>query len=111
MGDTRGRNFHIGDAARGGTTAESSGVRGPGVSDMLRSRRMSLGYELSEIAVALRIRLAYLEAIEQGRFGDLPGAAYANGFLRTYAEHLGLDPQLVLRRFKEETSGGLTAKP
>jgi cytoskeletal protein RodZ len=72
---------------------------------------MSLGYELSEIAVALRIRLAYLEAIEQGRFGDLPGAAYANGFLRTYAEHLGLDPQLVLRRFKEETSGGLTAKP
>jgi cytoskeleton protein RodZ len=111
MGDTRGRNFHIGDAARGGTTAESSGARGPGVSDMLRSRRMSLGYELSEIAVALRIRLAYLEAIEQGRFGDLPGAAYANGFLRTYAEHLGLDPQLVLRRFKEETSGGLTAKP
>jgi cytoskeletal protein RodZ len=72
---------------------------------------MSLGYELSEIAVALRIRLAYLEAIEHGRFGDLPGAAYANGFLRTYAEHLGLDPQLVLRRFKEETSGGLTAKP
>jgi cytoskeleton protein RodZ len=111
MGDTRGRNFHIGDAARAGTTAESSGARGPGVSDMLRSRRMSLGYELSEIAVALRIRLAYLEAIEQGRFGDLPGAAYANGFLRTYAEHLGLDPQLVLRRFKEETSGGLTAKP
>ena len=111
MGDTRGRNFHIGDAARGGTTAESSGVRGPGVSDMLRSRRMSLGYELSEIAVALRIRLAYLEAIEQARFGDLPGATYATGFLRTYAEHLGLDPQLVLRRFKEETSGGLTPKP
>ena len=78
---------------------------------MLRSRRMSLGYELSEIAVALRIRLAYLEAIEQGRFDDLPGADYAHGFLRTYAEHLGLDPQLVLRRFKEETSGGLTAKP
>jgi cytoskeletal protein RodZ len=121
MGDTRGRNFHIGDAARGGSDpaggglaanpSGGSGVRGPGVSDMLRSRRMSLGYELSEIAVALRIRLAYLEAIEQGRFGDLPGATYATGFLRTYAEHLGLDPQLVLRRFKEETSGGLTPKP
>jgi len=72
---------------------------------------MSLGYELSEIAVALRIRLAYLEAIEQGRFNDLPGATYAHGFLRTYSEHLGLEPQLVLRRFKEETSGGMTAKP
>ena len=78
---------------------------------MLRSKRLSLGYELNEIAVALRIRLAYLEAIEQGRFNDLPGATYAHGFLRTYAEHLGLDPQLVLRRFKEETSGGMTAKP
>ncbi|GEO40681.1 hypothetical protein SAE02_48290 [Skermanella aerolata] len=121
MGDTRGRNFHIGDAARGGSDpaggglaanpSGGSGVRGPGVSDMLRSRRMSLGYELSEIAVALRIRLAYLEAIEQARFDDLPGATYATGFLRTYAEHLGLDPQLVLRRFKEETSGGLTPKP
>src|SRR5688572_16337255 len=126
MGDTRGRNLHIGDAARGGSdpadggiaaaSSRGSGVSGPGfggggVSDMLRSKRMSLGYELSEIAVALRIRLPYLQAIEQGRFNDLPGATYAHGFLRTYAEHLGLDPQLVLRRFKEETSGGMTAKP
>ena len=122
MGDTRGRNLHIGDAARGGDpagggfAADSSrgagpGGPGPGVSDMLRAKRMSLGYELSEIAVALRIRLPYLEAIEQGRFNDLPGATYAHGFLRTYAEHLGLDPQLVIRRFKEETSGGMTAKP
>jgi cytoskeletal protein RodZ len=132
MSDTRGRKLDIGNEARGGTgpagagPAKGSGnglgngptngiadgsVRGPGVSDLLRSRRLSLGYELSEIALALRIRLAYLEAIEEGRFNDLPGATYANGFLRTYAEHLGLDPQLVLRRFKEETSGGLTAKP
>src|SRR3954454_15768047 len=132
MGDTRGRKLDIGNEARGGTGPAGAGpakgpgnglgngltngiadgsVRGPGVSDLLRSRRLSLGYELSEIALALRIRLAYLEAIEEGRFNDLPGATYANGFLRTYAEHLGLDPQLVLRRFKEETSGGLTAKP
>src|SRR3954466_3698230 len=116
MGDTRGRKFHIVDEARGGTDPAGNGIaaglsRGPGVSDMLRAKRLSLGYELSEIALALRIRLAYLEAIEEGRFNDLPGATYANGFLRTYAEHLGLDPQLVLRRFKEETSGGLTAKP
>ena len=119
MGDTRGRKLHIGDPARGGDPAggfaadssRGAGFGGASVSDMLRTKRMSLGYELSEIAVALRIRLPYLEAIEQGRFNDLPGAAYAHGFLRTYAEHLGIDPQLVLRRFKEETSGGMTAKP
>ena len=76
MGDTRGRNFHIGDAARGRTTAESSGVRGPGVSDMLRSRRMSLGYELSEIAVALRIRgPAHAHGIEDDDEGARHGQA------------------------------------
>ncbi|WP_192499051.1 helix-turn-helix domain-containing protein [Skermanella pratensis] len=87
------------------------GSNEPGVGDVLRSRRLALGYDLQEVAVALRIRFAYLEAIEEGRFSDLPGATYVSGFLRTYAEHLGLDPQMVLRRFKEESSGALSAKP
>ena len=69
---------------------------------------MSLGYELAR-SRRLRIRLAYLEAIEAGTFQRSSGAPMRHGFLRTYAEHLGLDPS-VLRRFKEETSGGLTAQ-
>jgi cytoskeletal protein RodZ len=124
MGDTRPRKLHIVDEGRSGagTSGRSfaspgdprltgHGSNEPGVSDLLRGRRLALGYDLQNIAVALRIRYAYLEAIEEGRFNDLPGATYVSGFLRTYAEHLGLDPQLVLRRFKEETSGAPNSKP
>lgn len=114
MGDTRPRKLHIveeGRSGQGSAPRVFPGSDEPRVGDVLRSRRLTLGYDLQEVAVALRIRYAYLEAIEEGRFNDLPGATYVSGFLRTYAEHLGLDPQMVLRRFKEESSGALTAKP
>ena len=40
-----------------------------------------------------------------GRYEDLPGQAYAIGFVRAYADHLGLDGDEVVRRYKEESSG------
>jgi cytoskeleton protein RodZ len=63
------------------------------------------GDDLVAVARVLRIRLIYLNAIEDGRFGDLPGPTYAVGFVRAYAEHLGLDSDEVIRRFKDEVSG------
>ena len=54
---------------------------------------------------ALRIRLQYLEALEAGRIGELPGNAYALGFLRTYAAALGLDPNEIASRFRAEAAG------
>jgi cytoskeleton protein RodZ len=114
MGDTRRRKIHIVDDGHGTPDPAEPRLTGepgtPRVSDLLRSRRLAMGYELRDVAVALRIRSAYLEAIEDGRFGDLPGATYATGFLRTYAEHLGLDPAMVLSRFKAETSDALAPK-
>jgi cytoskeleton protein RodZ len=60
--------------------------------------------------VMLRIKPAYLAAIEQGRTDELPGPAYAIGFIRAYADFLGLDAEQVLARFKDEASG-VTARP
>jgi cytoskeleton protein RodZ len=71
----------------------------------LRAARERIGWSLQQIADALRIRLQYLDALEEGRIGDLPGNAYALGFLRTYANTLGLDPNEIARRFKAEASG------
>ncbi len=76
-----------------------------GVGSLLRAERLRGRWELSDVAKALRVRLPYLEAIEEGRFNDLPGAVYAAGFIRAYARHLGLDQTDVLRRFKEEAAG------
>ncbi|HYE48498.1 MAG TPA: RodZ domain-containing protein [Azospirillaceae bacterium] len=83
----------------------AASTQAPRVGTLLRQRREELGYALPDVAAALRIRQPYLEAIESSRYQDLPGQAYINGFLRTYAEHLGVDPGDVLSRFKEEMAG------
>lgn len=76
------------------------------VGALLRASRQRLNEDLPDVALMLRIRLPYLEAIEAGRYRDLPGATYAVGFIRAYAEHLGLDSEEVVRRFKAETTDG-----
>lgn len=72
------------------------------VGHFLRSRRLRAGLSISEASNVLCIREAYLKAIEEGRFGDLPGPTYVAGFIRTYAEHLGLDGNEVVRQLKAE---------
>jgi len=75
------------------------------VGTLLCATRMRLAKDLQVIAEVLHIRYNYLVAIEDGRYEDLPGQAYAVGFVRAYADHLGLDGGEVVRRFKEENSG------
>ncbi|MDH5749875.1 MAG: helix-turn-helix domain-containing protein, partial [Rhodospirillales bacterium] len=77
---------------------------GPRVGDLLSATRAQKGMELQDIANVLRIRLAYLEALENGDHGKLPGHTYALGFVRAYATYLGLDGESVARRFKVEAS-------
>jgi cytoskeletal protein RodZ len=78
---------------------------GETVGSSLRAARFRLGQELSDVAAVLRIRAPYLQAIEEGQFQALPGVPYAIGFVRTYAEHLGLDGAEIVRRFKSEAAG------
>lgn len=75
------------------------------IGQLLRETREGLGSDLNRVATALRIRAAYLEAIEEGRYDNLPGAVYALGFVRAYATHLGLDGEEAVRRFKLEAEG------
>ncbi len=51
---------------------------------------------LSHVSQALRIRLPYLKAIEEGEWQALPNAVYARAFLRSYALHVEADPDRVL---------------
>jgi len=71
------------------------------VGEELRDTRMALGVSLEEVAASLRIRRAYLTALEEGRVQDLPAPAYAIGFVRSYARALGLDADSMVRRFRE----------
>lgn len=82
-----------------------AGYRGS-VGASLREAREQLGWSIADLAAHLRIRGAYLEAMEAGRAIDLPGMAYTIGFLRTYAQALGLDPDEIARRYRAETGDG-----
>ncbi len=79
----------------------------PAIGHVLRSARLEAGLELRDVATMLKIRHVFMLAIEDARYSDLPGAAYAVGFVRAYADYLGLDGDAVVRRFKEEVAGNV----
>ena len=91
-----------------GEAASPFGPRSAG--DLLRQQREALGLDLDDVAAALKIKSGYLAALEAGRPDLLPGPAYAIGFVRAYGDHLGLDGNEILRRFKAE-SAVLDTKP
>ncbi|MBL8704126.1 MAG: DUF4115 domain-containing protein [Rhodospirillales bacterium] len=104
------QNRNRGRRAGGSATGDNSaGAYAASVGTILRQARQSLGEELRHSAGYLRIREPYLRAIEDGRYEDLPGRAYAVGFVRAYAIHLGLDGDKVVERFKIE-SGDVEAQ-
>ena len=76
--------------------AEREATPGRAVGRLLRDQREARGLSVVDIEKRLRLRRNHIEAIEAGRFDLLPGAAYIPAFLRTYASHLGLDPEKVL---------------
>lgn len=71
----------------------------------LRAARLRRGDDLATIARILKIRKDHLEALEEDRLDVLPGRAYAIGFVRSYASHLGLDAADTVERFKRELEG------
>jgi cytoskeleton protein RodZ len=86
--------------------AEDESYRGVG--EELRAARERLGFGLEHISSALRIRRQHLEAIEEGRFEDLPGRVYAVGFLRGYADFVGLDGDVIVDRYQSKAAGPAT---
>ena len=74
----------------------------PAFCDELREARLRGGYSLGDAARVLRIQEHYLQALEEGRFGDIPGTTYTLGFLRSYAGFLALDPDQLTDAFKRE---------
>ena len=72
---------------------------GRAVGRLLRDQREARGLDLATVEKSLHIRRSNLEAIEEGRFDKLPGAAYIPAFLRAYAAHVGLDPEKVMTAY------------
>lgn len=63
---------------------------------LLRSAREEKGWTYHDVEEILKIRVRYLEALENEEYSIIPGNTYSKGFLRTYAKHLGLNPQEII---------------
>ena len=69
------------------------------IGNSLREARLRQGLEFPEIEQATKIRGKYLRALEEEQFEILPAQTYVKGFLRNYADFLGLDGQLYVDEF------------
>ena len=88
------------------TDSEASSIFDPvEIGATMREAREALKRDITEVAEELRIRISYLESIEAGRMEELPGPAYATGFLRAYGDYLGLDGSKIVNLFK--AAGGV----
>ncbi|MBA3718579.1 MAG: helix-turn-helix domain-containing protein [Actinobacteria bacterium] len=75
------------------------------IGNSLREARLRQGLEFPEIEHATKIRSKYLRALEDEQFEILPAQTYIKGFLRTYAEYLGLDGQLYVDEYNSRYVG------
>jgi helix-turn-helix protein/uncharacterized protein DUF4115 len=69
------------------------------IGNSLREARLRKELDFPELEQGTKIRAKYLRAIEDETFDALPGPTYVKGFLRTYADYLGLDGQLYVDEY------------
>jgi hypothetical protein len=69
------------------------------IGNSLREARLRQGLELPQVELATKIRAKYIRALEEEQFELLPSGTYIKGFMRSYAEFLGLDGQLYVDEY------------
>jgi hypothetical protein len=75
-----------------------------GIGPTLREARNRRKVDLSEVEAAIKIRVRYLQAMENEEWDALPGGAYTRGFIRTYAGYLGLDGDRLADDYRRTTA-------
>ncbi len=73
------------------------------VGSLMHEARLKKGLKISDASKDLCIRASYLEAIEAGNYDEIPEPPYGIGFIRSYADYLGLNAARMVQLFKEET--------
>jgi hypothetical protein len=73
----------------------------PEIGDQLREARMRSRIDIAEVEAATKIRAKYLRALEDEEWDQLPGPTFVKTFLRTYADHLGLDARNLVEEYRQ----------
>jgi len=90
--------------ARFDTDRQGDGVR---IGDGIKRARTRQGIDIRTVEERTKIRTRYLRAIEAEDWDALPSPAYAKGFLRTYAQLLGLDAEALVDEFRRQVERDL----
>lgn len=77
----------------------------------LRRARSRREIDLSEVEAATRIRARFIRAIEDEEWDALPGGVYTRGFIRTYANFLGLDGDRLAEDYRRDVEGAGRPEP
>ncbi|MHC1714041.1 MAG: helix-turn-helix domain-containing protein [Acidaminococcaceae bacterium] len=72
------------------------------VGEILKNTREAKGITIEQVAEATSIRVLYLEAIENEQFSLVPGEVYLKGFIRNYANYIGLNGPAMVEKYKEQ---------
>lgn len=70
----------------------------------LKEQREKRKINLEQAASCLKIRPYYLKSLEEGKFSNIPGKIYVDGYIQNYADFLGLDSDMLVARYRG--SGG-----
>jgi transcriptional regulator with XRE-family HTH domain len=81
------------------------------IGSSLREARTRQGLDLNEMEFRTKVRAKYLRALEAEQFDQLPGHTYIKGFLRTYADSLGMDGQLYVDEYNSRYVSGDEDQP
>lgn len=76
------------------------------LSELLKEKRLESGLSLSDVEKATKIKKAYLVAIEEARYQDLPSESYAQGFVKNYAIFLKIPEYKIGPMFRREYESG-----
>lgn len=71
------------------------------VGELLREEREKKGLSIKDIETAISIRSLYINAIEEDNYSVIPGEVYLKGFIRNYANYLGLDGQEMVNSYRQ----------
>lgn len=109
--NTSAEIYELNDARARLRAAEIDPKNFPAVGPYLEAVRAQQNLSLATISERTHIKASYIEAIEQMALERLPSRAYGVGFVRAYADALGLDPIPVIDRFKAEAGMAAASKP
>ncbi len=76
----------------------------PTVGEILSAERRRQGKQLADVVEGTKIRSRLIDALEQGRYDDLPSPAYVKGYIQSYARFLEIPAEPLLDQFRTESA-------